>query len=42
MLHVIDNYYAISNNYGYTVAKDTGRKDKDEKPVYTTLGYVGG
>lgn len=42
MLHVIDNYYAISNNYGYTVARDTGRKDKDENPVYTTLGYVGG
>lgn len=41
MLHVIDNYYAISNNYGYTVARDTGRKDKDENPVYTTLGYVG-
>lgn len=42
MLHVIDNYYAISNNYGYTVARGTGRKDKDENPVYTTLGYVGG
>lgn len=42
MLHVIDNYYAISNNYGYTVVRDTGRKDKDENPVYTTLGYVGG
>lgn len=41
MLHVIDNYYAISNNYGYTVARDTGRKNKDESPAYTTLGYVG-
>ncbi len=26
MLHITDNYYAISNNYGYTVARDTGRK----------------
>ena len=42
MLHITDNYYAISNNYGYTVARDTGRKNKDENPVYTTLGYVGG
>lgn len=42
MLHVIDNYYAISNNYGYTVVRDTGRKDKEQNPVYTTLGYVGG
>lgn len=42
MLHVIENYYAISNNYGYTVVRDTGRKDKEANPVYTTLGYVGG
>lgn len=41
MLHVVDNYYAISNNYGYTVARDTGRKNKDGSPAYTTLGYVG-
>lgn len=41
MLHIIDNYYAISNNYGYTVARDTGRKNKDGSPAYTTLGYVG-
>lgn len=41
MLHVIDNYYAISNNYGYTVARDTGRKNKDGSPAYVTLGYVG-
>lgn len=41
MLHITDNYYAISNNYGYTVARDTGRKNKDESPVYITLGYVG-
>lgn len=40
MLHITDNYYAISNNYGYTVAIDTGRKNKDESPAYTTLGYV--
>lgn len=41
MLHITDNYYAISNNYGYTVVRDTGKKDKKESPVYTTLGYVG-
>ena len=41
MLYVADNYYAISNNYGYTVVRDTGKKDKKESPVYTTLGYVG-
>ena len=41
MLRITDNYYAISNNYGYTVARDTGRKNKDGSPAYTTLGYVG-
>lgn len=41
MLYVADNYCAISNNYGYTVVRDTGKKDKKESPVYTTLGYVG-
>lgn len=41
MLYVADNYYAISNNYGYTVVRDTGKKDKKESPAYTTLGYVG-
>ena len=41
MLYVADNYYDISNNYGYTVVRDTGKKDKKESPVYTTLGYVG-
>lgn len=41
MLYVADNYCAISNNYGYTVARDTGRKNKDGSPAYTTLGYVG-
>lgn len=41
MLHITDNYYAISNNYGYTVARDTERKNKDGSPVYVTLGYVG-
>ena len=41
MLHITDNYYAISNNYGYTVAIDTGRKNKDGSPASTTLGYAG-
>ena len=41
MLYIADNYCAISNNYGYTVVRDTGKKDKKENTVYTTLGYVG-
>ena len=41
MLRITDNYYAISNNYGYTVTRDTGRKNKDQSPAYVTLGYVG-
>lgn len=40
MLHITDDYYAISNNYGYTAARDTGRKNKDESPAYITLDYV--
>ena len=34
MLYVADNYCAISNNYGYTVVRDTGKKDKKEYGVY--------
>ena len=41
MVHIIDNYYALSNNYGYTVARNTGKKDKHGEPVYATIGYCG-
>lgn len=27
MLHIIDNYYAQTNNYGYSVLRDTGKKE---------------
>lgn len=42
MLHITDNYYAQANNYGYTVVRNTGRKDKkNNEDIYITLGYVG-
>ena len=42
MLHIIDNYYAQTNNYGYSVLRDTGKKNpKTDKEIYSTLGYVG-
>lgn len=42
MLHIIDNYYAQTNNYGYSVLRDTGKKEsKTGNQIYITLGYVG-
>lgn len=42
MLHIIDNYYAQTNNYGYSVLRDTGKKNpKMDEEIYNTLGYVG-
>lgn len=42
MLHIIDNYYAQTNNYGYSVLRDTGKKNpKTDKEIYSTLRYVG-
>ena len=41
MLHITDNYYAQANNFGYTVLRRTGKKDKDDQDIHTTLGYVG-
>lgn len=42
MLHVIDNYYAQTNNYGYSVLRDTGKQNlKTGDQTYITLGYVG-
>lgn len=40
MLHIIDNYYAQTNNYGYTVVKNKKNR-KTGKDTCTTLGYVG-
>ena len=42
MLHVIDNYYAQTNNYGYSVLRDIGKQNpKTGEQTYITLGYVG-
>lgn len=42
MLHIIDNYYAQTNNYGYSVLRDTGKQSlKTGNQIYITLGYVG-
>ena len=42
MLHVIDNYYAQTNNYGYSVLRDTGKQNpKTGEQTYISLGYVG-
>ena len=41
MLNITDEYYAQANNFGYTVLRRTGKKDKDDQDIHTTLGYVG-
>ncbi len=40
MLHIIDNYYAKTNNYGYTVVRNKKNR-KTGEVTCTTLGYVG-
>lgn len=41
MIHLIDNYYALDNNMGFTLAQDKGRTDKDGNKLYDTIGYCG-
>jgi len=41
MIHLIKNYYADPNNMGFTLVIDKGRKDKDGKVMYDTVGYCG-
>lgn len=41
MIHLIQNYYADPNNMGFTLVIDKGRKDKDGKVLYDTVGYCG-
>ena len=41
MIHLIENYYADPNNMGFTLVIDKGRKDKDGKALYDTMGYCG-
>lgn len=40
MLHIIDNYYAKTNNYGYTVTRQKKNR-KTGEVTCVTLGYVG-
>lgn len=28
MIHLIDNYYALDNNMGFTLAQDKGKTDR--------------
>lgn len=39
MIHVIDDYYADNNNFGYSVFQK--RKNRDGKEFRKTLGYCG-
>ena len=41
MIHLIENYYADPNDMGFTLVIDKGRKDKDGKALYDTVGYCG-
>lgn len=41
MVHLIENYYAIPNNMGFTLAVDKGKTDKEGNKTYDTIGYCG-
>lgn len=41
MIHLIENYYAIPNNMGFTLAIDKGKTDKEGNKTYDTIGYCG-
>lgn len=41
MIHLIENYYAIPNNMGFTLSVDKGKTDKDGQKIYDTIGYCG-
>ena len=41
MIHLIENYYALPNNMGFTLTVDKGRKDKNGEKLYDTIGYCG-
>lgn len=41
MIHLIENYYAIPNNMGFTLAVDKNKTDKKGNKVYDTIGYCG-
>ena len=39
MVHVIDNYYFDADSNCYTAYEDTLKKDKNNEPIYRTIGY---
>ena len=39
MVHLIENYYALPNNMGFTLAVDKGKTDKEGNKIYDTIGY---
>lgn len=41
MVHLIENYYAIPNNMGFTLAVDKGKTDKEGNKTYDTIRYCG-
>lgn len=41
MVHLIENYYALPNNMGFTLAVDKGKTDKEGNKIYDTVGYCG-
>ena len=38
---MIENYYALTNNMGFTLAVDKGKTDKEGNKIYDTIGYCG-
>ena len=40
MVHLIENYYALPNNMGFTLAVDKGKTDKEGNKIYDTIGYL--
>lgn len=41
MVHIVDNYYAENNNFGYSVVRKTGKTNKKGEEICKTLGYCG-
>ena len=41
MVHLIENYFALPNNMGFTLAVDKGKTDKEGNKIYDTIGYCG-
>lgn len=41
MVHLIENYYAIPNNMGFTLCIDKDKTDSKGNKIYETIGYCG-